>query len=114
LRQRSSGAVGVNIGSRFLASEEAPIETFRQRGENARSQRYSAAAGTRGYGTVLRSLHTPIMSEATQRRDEARRKREHLYAEMQARADAGRRHEVLLAAGQTSEGVPPIPACGKS
>ena len=53
------GAVGVNIGTRFLASREAPIEDawkaghrvspVGRRGEGRRPQRYSTAAG---YGRV--------------------------------------------------------------
>lgn len=109
------GAVGVNIGTRFLASLESPIdEAWKAAIVAAQSEDavkidvlndIQPLPGTKGYGTVLRSLHTPFMDEWATKRDEALQGREHLWAEMQARAGAGRRHEVLLTAGQTSGGI---------
>lgn len=64
--------------------------------------------GTGGYGTVLRSLHTPFMDEWGTKREEARRERERLWTEIQVRGRAGRRHETLLTAGQTSGGIKEI------
>jgi enoyl-[acyl-carrier protein] reductase II len=64
--------------------------------------------GTAGYGTVLRSLRTPFMEEWGKKRAEARREGERLWAEIQARARGGRRHETLLTAGQTSGGIKEI------
>ena len=64
--------------------------------------------GTGGYGTVLRSLHTPFMDEWGSKREEARRERHRLWMEIKARADAGRRHETMLTAGQTSGGIKEI------
>jgi enoyl-[acyl-carrier protein] reductase II len=112
------GAVGVNLGTRFLASKEAPI---------ADEWKYAIAAaqsedavkvdvlndiqplpGTGGYGTVLRSLRTPFMDEWSTKREEARRARERLWADITARAQAGRRHETLLTAGQTAGGIKEI------
>ena len=61
--------------------------------------------GTVGYGTVLRSLHTPFIDEWSTKREEARRERERLWADITARAQAGRRHETLLTAGQTAGGI---------
>jgi NAD(P)H-dependent flavin oxidoreductase YrpB (nitropropane dioxygenase family) len=58
-----------------------------------------------GHGTVLRSLRTPFMNEWGAKREEARRERERLWTEIQARTRAGRRHETLLTAGQTSGGI---------
>jgi enoyl-[acyl-carrier protein] reductase II len=112
------GAVGVNVGTRFLASLESPIDDA-WKAAIAAAQSEDAVKmdvlndiqplpGTKGYGTVLRSLHTPFMDEWATKRDEARQDREHLWAEMQARARAGRRHEVLLTAGQTSGGIKTI------
>jgi NAD(P)H-dependent flavin oxidoreductase YrpB (nitropropane dioxygenase family) len=64
--------------------------------------------GTEGCGTVLRSLRTPFIDEWGTKREEARRERERLSTEIQARARAGRRHETLLTAGQTAGGIKDI------
>jgi enoyl-[acyl-carrier protein] reductase II len=112
------GAVGVNMGTRFLASRESPIDDAWKAAIVA-SQSEDAVKmhvlndivplpGTGGYGTVLRSLHTPFMDEWSTKRGEARQDRERLWAEMQARAGEGRRHEVLLTAGQTSGAIKTI------
>jgi nitronate monooxygenase/enoyl-[acyl-carrier protein] reductase II len=112
------GAVGVNMGTRFLASKEAPIEDA-WKTAIALAQSEDAVKvevlndilplpGTGGYGTVLRSLHTPFMDEWGSKREEARRERQRLWIEIQARAEAGRRHETLLTAGQTSGGIKEI------
>ena len=42
------------------------------------------------------------------KREEARRERERLWADIAARAQAGRRHETLLIAGQTAGGIKDI------
>jgi enoyl-[acyl-carrier protein] reductase II len=112
------GAVGVNIGTRFLASREAPIDDAWKAAIAAAESEDAVKVdvlndiqplpGTGGYGTVLRSLHTPFMDEWSRKRDEASRQREQLWAEIQARGRAGRRHEVLLTAGQTSGGIKTI------
>jgi enoyl-[acyl-carrier protein] reductase II len=111
------GAVGVNMGTRFLASTEAPIEQA-WKAAIAAAQSEDAVKvdvlnemplpGTAGYGTVLRSLRTPFMEEWGTKREEARRERERLWTEIQARGRAGRRHETLLTAGQTSGGIKEI------
>jgi enoyl-[acyl-carrier protein] reductase II len=117
------GAVGVNIGTRFLASQEAPIdEAWKAAIIAAQSEDavkvdvlndIQPLPGTGGYGTVLRSLHTPFMDEWSTKRDEARRQHEHLWAEMQAKGREGRRHEVLLTAGQTSGAIKTILPLGE-
>jgi nitronate monooxygenase/enoyl-[acyl-carrier protein] reductase II len=72
------GAVGVNMGTRFLASKEAPIEDA-WKAAIAAAQSEDAVKvevlneiqplpGTGGYGTVLRSLRTPFMDEWGSRR----------------------------------------------
>ena len=109
------GAVGVNLGTRFLASDEAPIEEeWKQALAGAQSEDtvkldvlndIRPLPGTAGYGTVLRSLRTPFMDKWGVRREEARRDRDRLWAEMAAKAQAGRRHETLLTAGQTAGGI---------
>jgi enoyl-[acyl-carrier protein] reductase II len=112
------GAVGVNMGTRFLASNEAPIEeAWKTAIAAAQSEdavkvevlnEIQPLPGTAGYGTILRSLRTPFMDEWDAKREEARRERERLWAEIQARGRAGRRHETLLTAGQTSGGIKEI------
>jgi enoyl-[acyl-carrier protein] reductase II len=112
------GAVGVNIGTRFLASREAPIEdAWKAAIASARSEDAVKAEvlndiqplpGTAGYGTVLRSLRTPFLNEWGAKREEARREGGRLWTEIQARARVGRRHETLLTAGQTAGGIKEI------
>ena len=109
------GAVGANLGTRFLASNEAPIdEQWKQAIVAARSEdamkmdvfnEIQPLPGTAGYGTVLRSLRTPFLEEWSANREEARRERDRLWREIQAKARAGRRHETLLTAGQTAGGI---------
>ena len=109
------GAVGVNLGTRFLASQEAPIEDeWKQAILGARSEDtikldvlndIRPLPGTAGYGTVLRSLRTSFMDEWSAKRDEAHRDRDRLWAEMASMAQAGRRRESLLTAGQTAGGI---------
>jgi NAD(P)H-dependent flavin oxidoreductase YrpB (nitropropane dioxygenase family) len=53
-------------------------------------------------------LHTPFLDEWGAKREQAGRERERLWTEIQARARAGRRYEMLLTAGQTSGGIKEI------
>ena len=92
------GAVGVNLGTRFLASKEAPIaDEWKHAIAAAQSEDavkvdvlndIQPLPGTGGYGTVLRSLHTPFIDEWSTKREEARRERERLWADITARAQA--------------------------
>jgi nitronate monooxygenase/enoyl-[acyl-carrier protein] reductase II len=112
------GAVGVNIGTRFLASKEAPIEESWKAAIVAAQSEDAVRVevlndiqplpGTGGYGTVLRSLHTSFIDEWGAKREEARRERGRLWPDLQARIRAGRRDETLLTAGQTSGGIKEI------
>jgi nitronate monooxygenase/enoyl-[acyl-carrier protein] reductase II len=112
------GAVGVNMGTRFLASRESPIDdAWKQAITAAQSEDavkvdvlndIKPLPGTAGYGTVLRSLHTPFMDEWGGKREQARREGDRLWAEIQAMAQAGRRHETLMTAGQTAGGIKEI------
>lgn len=98
------GAVGVNLGTRFLASEEAPIpDEWKKAILSAESEDamkadvlndISPLPGTVGYNTVLRSLHTPFLDEWSAKREQARRERDRL-----------RNHITLLTAGQTAGGI---------
>jgi enoyl-[acyl-carrier protein] reductase II len=67
------GAIGVNMGTRFLAPKKAPIDdAWKQAIAAAQSEDavkvdvfndIQPLPGTAGYGTVLRSLRTPFMNE---------------------------------------------------
>jgi enoyl-[acyl-carrier protein] reductase II len=112
------GAVGVNIGTRFLASREAPIEEAWKTAITAAQSEDAVKVevlndiqplpGTAGYGTVNRALRTPFTDAWGTKREEAHRERERLWAEIQASLRAGRRRETLLTAGQTSGGIKDI------
>ena len=109
------GAVGVNLGTRFIASKEAPgSEEWKQAILHANSEDsikvevlndISPVPGAVGFGTVLRSLRTPFLDEWSGKREEARRDRDRLRGEILATHQAGRPHETLLTAGQTAGGI---------
>jgi enoyl-[acyl-carrier protein] reductase II len=112
------GAVGVNIGTRFLASQEAPIDDdWKQAIIEAHSEDavkvevlndILPVLGSVGYGTVGRTLRTPFFEEWGAKRDEARQKGERLWTEIVERLRCGQRRETLVWAGQTAEGVTEI------
>jgi enoyl-[acyl-carrier protein] reductase II len=112
------GAAGVNLGTRFLTSEEAPIpEEWKKAIIAAESEdamkadvlnEISPLPGTVGYHTVLRSLHTPFLDEWSAKREEARRERDRLRNHIVSTHQAGRQHETLLTAGQTAGGITEI------
>jgi enoyl-[acyl-carrier protein] reductase II len=109
------GAVGVNLGTRFIASREAPApEEWKQAITRASSEDAIKAhvlnditplPGTAGFGTVLRSLHTPFLDEWGAKREEARRERDRLRGQVIVTHQAGRQHDTLLTAGQTAGGI---------
>jgi nitronate monooxygenase/enoyl-[acyl-carrier protein] reductase II len=109
------GAVGVNIGTRFLASHEAPIDAdWKQAIIEAHAEDAVKAEvindiipvpGTVGYGTVGRTLRTPFLDEWGGKRNEARRNGPQLWVEMAERVRRGLRRETLVWAEQTAGGV---------
>jgi enoyl-[acyl-carrier protein] reductase II len=109
------GAVGVNLGTRFLASKEAPIPNeWKQSIIAARSEDtmkaevlndISPLPGAAGYNTVLRSLHTPFLDDWTARPEEVRQNAERLRGLIVASHQEGRPQETLLTAGQTVGGI---------
>jgi len=109
------GAAGVNLGTRFLTSEEAPIPfEWKQAIIAAQSEDtmkaevlndISPLPGTAGYNTVLRSLHTAFLDEWSARPEEARQNADRLRSLIVASHQAGRPHETLLTAGQTAGGI---------
>ena len=82
------GAVGVNLGTRFIASKEAPAPIeWKQAITAARSEDVkkfdvlndiSPIPGTVGFPTVLRSIPTAFLDEWSAKREDARRDRDHL------------------------------------
>jgi enoyl-[acyl-carrier protein] reductase II len=117
------GAVGVNLGTRFIASTEAPApQEWKQAITRARSEDamkvdvlndISPLPGTAGFHTVLRSLPTAFLDEWSAKREEARRDRDRLRGQIVSTTQAGRQHECLLTAGQTAGGIDEILSVGE-
>ena len=117
------GAAGVNLGTRFIASTEAPAPNeWKEAITAAQSEDaikvevlndISPLPGTAGFGTVLRSLHTAFLDEWSAKREEARRERDRLRGQIVSTTQAGRQHECLLTAGQTVGGINEILSVGE-
>jgi enoyl-[acyl-carrier protein] reductase II len=109
------GAVGVNLGTRFIASKESPAPLqWKEAIVAAKSEDAIKAEvlnditplpGTAGFKTVLRSLPTDFLTEWSAKRDDARRHRDRLCHQIVSTTQAGRPHECLLTAGQTAGGI---------
>ena len=109
------GATGVNLGTRFIASAEAPAPVeWKQAITGAQSEDavkvevlndISPLPGTAGFRTALRSLRTAFLDEWSAKREQARQERDRLRALIVTTTQAGRQHECLLAAGQTAGGI---------
>src|SRR5208282_3923300 len=107
------GAVGVNLGTRFITSTEAPApEEWKQAITGAKSEDaikvdvlndISPLPGTEGFHTVGRSLPTAFLDEWSGKREQARRDR--LRGQIVSTTQAGRQHECVLWAGQTAGGI---------
>jgi nitronate monooxygenase/enoyl-[acyl-carrier protein] reductase II len=112
------GAVGVNLGTRFIASMEAPASIQWKEAITAAASEDTMRAdvfndirplpGTTGYGTVVRSLRTPFLEEWSAKREEAQRQRDVLRSQIAAAGQGGRMHEYVLTAGQTAGGIKDI------
>src|SRR5277367_5189130 len=117
------GASGLNLGTRFIASTEAPAPIeWKQAITAAQSEDaikvdvlndISPLPGTAGFGTVLRSLHTAFLDEWSAKREKARRERDRLRGQIVSTTQAGRQHECLLTAGQTVGGIDEILSVGE-
>lgn len=104
------GAQGINIGTRFLASVEAPIsDMWKKAIVSANSEdtvkvevwndifpRRAAA-----YDTVPRAIRTPFIEKWQKSRDAAQRDAERLRAEVLSAIQQGRMEEFIPWAGQT-------------
>jgi enoyl-[acyl-carrier protein] reductase II len=117
------GAVGVNVGTRFLASVEAPIPlAWKHRIVEAEAQdavkvevwnAISPIPGSRGYGTTIRALRTPFIDTWQHRHDDARREADRLRGEVLAAVQQGRIHELLPFAGESAGLVHDIVPAGE-
>lgn len=106
------GASGVNIGTRFLASVEAPISNrWKQMIVNAESEDavkfdawndISPLPGIAEQGAALRAIRTPFIDKWQNERAKALQMAELLRAEVTAAAREGRLHEFLPIAGQSA------------
>jgi nitronate monooxygenase/enoyl-[acyl-carrier protein] reductase II len=112
------GAAGVNLGTRFIAPSEAPAATEWKRAITAANSEnaikvdilndISPIPGTKGFPTIPRSLPTAFLNEWTGKREDARRERDRLRAQIVSTTQAGRQHECILWAGQTAGGIKEI------
>ncbi|MBI5283824.1 MAG: nitronate monooxygenase [Chloroflexi bacterium] len=112
------GAQGVNIGTRFLATIEAPIpDGHKQKIVDAASQDAIKAdvwndinplPGNAGYFTVARALRTPFLDEWQAKRGEVDRERERIQDELMQAGQNGRFHEFMPFAGQSAGAIPSI------
>ncbi len=106
------GAVGVNVGTRFLASEEAQISPlWKQMIVDAAAEDavrvdvlndIMPLPGGHGYGTVLRALRTPFIDTWQDRPEEAKREADRLRPGVLAVFTQGRVHELFPGAGQSA------------
>jgi enoyl-[acyl-carrier protein] reductase II len=107
------GAQGVNVGTWFLASEEAGIdEEWKQRIVAAESEDtvkvefadhvFPAPSREGGYGTLPRVLRTTFVEEWNWRQEEAEREAERLGNELVTAVRQGRGHELVPFTGQTA------------
>lgn len=109
------GAAGVNVGTRFLASREATIsDGYKQAILAATSQdavKFDAlndllpSPGTKGYGTVLRSIRTPFIDELQVQPELARSDSQRLLEILKTTIQAGNVHEIMPTAGQSAGGI---------
>jgi enoyl-[acyl-carrier protein] reductase II len=116
------GAAGVNLGTRFIASTEAPApKEWKQAITAAKSEDaikvdvlndISPIPGTKGFPTVPRSLPTAFLNEWSSKREEARQERDRLRGQIVSTTQAGRQHECVLWAGQTAGGINEILSVG--
>lgn len=117
------GAAGINIGTRFLTSTEAPIDDGWKRAILSAASEdvikvevfndISPLPGTPGYGTTPRAIRTPFIDAWNSRRDEARAQQDRLLGEFATAGAAGKFHELFPLAGQTAGAIKEIrPAAG--
>jgi nitronate monooxygenase/enoyl-[acyl-carrier protein] reductase II len=117
------GAQGANVGTRFLASEEASAEEGWKstilRAESEEVVRFEAwegifpPAGGTAYPTVPRVLRTPFVEEWSGRTEEARKEAERLREEVLSAIRGRTTHELLPFTGQTAGMVHDVSPAGE-
>jgi nitronate monooxygenase/enoyl-[acyl-carrier protein] reductase II len=105
------GAAGVNIGSRLLASEEAPVgQIWKDAIVSSASEDWVQVdfmndirpnPGALGYRTRLRAYRNAFTDRCEQRRDELRGDPSEVVAEITRAAQEGRLEELLVFGGQS-------------
>jgi nitronate monooxygenase/enoyl-[acyl-carrier protein] reductase II len=105
------GAQGVNVGTRFVASEEAAVgDDWKRRVLAADSEEAVKVEfenevfppeGPGGYGTLPRVLRTPFVTEWNRRLDEVGRESGRLRDELMTSIEEGRAHELVPFSRQT-------------
>jgi enoyl-[acyl-carrier protein] reductase II len=108
----SLGAAGVNLGTRFLASIEAPISPeWKQMIMDAASEDavevpvlndIRPVPGARGYGSVARALSSSFTEHWTLHRNEARSDPTRMEEELNAARLAGQLHRLMAPVGQSA------------
>ena len=117
------GAVGVNIGTRFLASREAPIpQGWKEAILASPSEEFVQVEfvndirpnpGAVGYGTRVRARRSAFVDKWAQRRDEIGRSPDEALGELGAAVGEGRMHELIAAAGQSAGLVRSVEPAGQ-
>jgi enoyl-[acyl-carrier protein] reductase II len=105
------GAAGANVGTRFLASDEAAVDAawknliLETEAEDAvRFEAWGAImpAGGGGYDVVPRVIRTDFVAEWERRPEEAGRQADRLRGEIMASIERHRPHELTPFSGQTT------------
>ncbi|MDQ5851839.1 MAG: nitronate monooxygenase, partial [Chloroflexota bacterium] len=106
------GAQGANIGTRFLAAEEASAAAAWKQAilateseDVVRFEVWKAIfppASSRGYDTVPRVMRTPFVDQWQQHPDDAREQAERLRGEIMTTVHERRPHELLPFTGQSA------------
>jgi nitronate monooxygenase len=113
------GATGISLGSRLLASLEAPVgQAWKQMLVDVKAEDtvkveilsdINSMPGMPGYGVVVRALRTPFTDEWTARRADAAREAERLRVEMCTAGQDGRLGELRPCACQSTDMARDIP-----
>jgi enoyl-[acyl-carrier protein] reductase II len=117
------GAQGANVGTRFLASEEASADESWKRtilaAESEDVVRFEVwkeifpAAGEGAYETAPRVMRTSFVEEWQRRPEEARREAERLRGELMSVVRKRRPHELVPFTGQTAGMIDEILPAGE-
>ena len=117
------GAEGVNVGTRFLATQESPIvDSWKQAILRAAAQDAVRAEiwndiapglGTNGYGTVVRALRTPFLDEWSAKPAEVLRELPQIRETLAQAGEAGRFHDLMIFGGQSAGAIDDLPSAAE-